>query len=89
MQSDLYLFSFCRDEFGQILLHGIMFGILFALLSLLPYTFKIGKSSDICVVYNENAMVHSGGFPGGSMVKNLHASARDVGLIPGLGRSLE
>ena len=32
----------------------------------------------------------SGGFPGGSVVKNLPANAgeaRDVGLIPGLGRS--
>ena len=27
------------------------------------------------------------GFPGGSVVKNLPASAGDVGLIPGLGRS--
>ena len=28
------------------------------------------------------------GFPGGSGVKNLPANARDVGSIPGLGRSL-
>ena len=27
------------------------------------------------------------GFPGGSVVKNLPANARDAGLIPGLGRS--
>ena len=27
------------------------------------------------------------GFPGGSVVKNLHANARDTSLIPGLGRS--
>ena len=27
------------------------------------------------------------GFPGGSMVKNLPATAGDVGLVPGLGRS--
>ena len=27
------------------------------------------------------------GFPGGSVVKNLPASAEDTGLIPGLGRS--
>ena len=27
------------------------------------------------------------GFPGGSVVKNLPASAGDTGLIPGLGRS--
>ena len=27
------------------------------------------------------------GFPGGSVVKNLLASARDLGLIPGLGKS--
>ena len=52
MQSDLYLFSFCRDEFGQILLHGIMFGILFALLSLLPYTFKLVNPliSVLCII---------------------------------------
>ena len=29
----------------------------------------------------------SKGFPGGSVVKNLPASARDSGSIPGLGRS--
>ena len=28
-----------------------------------------------------------GGFPGGSVVKNLPANAGDVGLIPGSGRS--
>ena len=28
-------------------------------------------------------------FPGGSVVKNPHASAADAGLISGLGRSLE
>ena len=28
------------------------------------------------------------GFPGGSVVKNPPANARDVGLIPGSGRSL-
>ena len=27
------------------------------------------------------------GFPGGSVVKNLHVNAGDMGLIPGLGRS--
>ena len=27
------------------------------------------------------------GFPGGSMVKNLHANAEDMDLIPGSGRS--
>ena len=27
------------------------------------------------------------GFPGGSVVKNLHANAEDSGLIPQLGRS--
>ena len=26
------------------------------------------------------------GFPGGSVLKNLPANARDAGLIPGLGR---
>ena len=29
------------------------------------------------------------GFPGGSVVKNLPASAGDIHSIPGLGRSLE
>ena len=29
------------------------------------------------------------GFPGGSMVKNPPANARDTGSIPGLGRPLE
>ena len=31
--------------------------------------------------------MHIQGFPGGSVVKNLPASAGDVGLIPGSGRS--
>ena len=30
---------------------------------------------------------HLGGFPGGSVIKNLPASAGDTGSIPGLGRS--
>ena len=30
---------------------------------------------------------NSGGFPGGSVVKNSPANAGDVGWIPGLGRS--
>ena len=30
---------------------------------------------------------NSGGFPGGSVVKNSPANAGDVGSIPGLGRS--
>ena len=32
-------------------------------------------------------MAFSEGFPGGSVVKNMPANARDMGLIPGLGRS--
>ena len=31
--------------------------------------------------------LHVGGFPGGTVVKNLVANAGDAGLIPGLGRS--
>ena len=31
--------------------------------------------------------IYTGGFPGGSVVKNLPANTGDVGLIPGLGRS--
>ena len=34
-------------------------------------------------------LIFSKGFPAGSVVKNLPANARDAGLIPGLGRSLE
>ena len=30
---------------------------------------------------------HISGFPGGSVVKNLPANARDIGSIPGPGRS--
>ena len=38
---------------------------------------------------NQPLFLHAGirGFPGGSVVKKLPANARDVGLIPGLGRS--
>ena len=28
---------------------------------------------------------HTGGFPGGSVVKNLPANAGDVGSVPGMG----
>ena len=39
-------------------------------------------------VYTTLPLVQSRrGFPGGSVVKNLVASAGDVGSIPGLGRS--
>ena len=34
------------------------------------------------------AHINLRGFPGGTVVKNPPANARDVGLIPGLGRSL-
>ena len=36
---------------------------------------------------NFHLVVFIWGFPGGSAVKNPHASARDMGLIPGLRRS--
>ena len=39
------------------------------------------------VYSNLNSIVTIGGFPGGSMVKNLPAQAGDEGSIPGLGRS--
>ena len=32
-------------------------------------------------------MIYSGGFPGGSVAKNLPANAGDSSLIPGSGRS--
>ena len=38
----------------------------------------------LCVEVNKVIFL---GFPGGSVVKNLPASAGDTGLIPGLGRS--
>ena len=36
------------------------------------------------MIYHD--LVNTLGFPGGSVVKNLHASAGDMGLIPGSGR---
>ena len=54
--------------------------------SIYKYTFKTGKLLiHFVIIY----FVHCG-FPGGSVVKNLPSSAgdpRDVGLIPGSGRS--
>ena len=38
-------------------------------------------------VNSQNCVSFSHGFPGGSVVKNPPAKARDVGLLPGLGRS--
>ena len=37
-----------------------------------------------CFTYIE---MMGGGFPGGAVVKNPHANARDMGSSPGLGRS--
>ena len=41
-------------------------------------------SSEILLIFRDQ---RPGGFPGGSVVKNLPANAEDMGLIPGLGRS--
>jgi len=40
----------------------------------------------LCFVCTHVSTTLSGGFPGGSAVKNPPANAGDVGLIPGLGR---
>ena len=37
--------------------------------------------------YNNNQRKNSGGFPGGSMVKNLPANKGDTGSFPVLGRA--
>ena len=37
--------------------------------------------------YHTHTHTYTGGFPGGSVVKNLPADARDAGSIPGSGRS--
>ena len=42
-----------------------------------------------CLEKNIHSLGINQGFPGGSVVKNLPANARDLGLIPGSGRSLE
>ena len=48
---------------------------------------KLGNMC-VCVCVCVCVCIHTYmGFPGGSVVKNLPAKARDVGLIPGLGRS--
>ena len=47
--------------------------------------FKHSTSHLICAGKPLSEML--GGFPGGLEVKNLPASAGDMGLIPGLGRS--
>ena len=39
----------------------------------------------VCKFYLDNVV--KAGFPGGSAVKNLPSSAKDVGSIPGWGRS--
>ena len=38
--------------------------------------------------YRKINKYHKNSFPGGSVVKNLPANVEDVGLVPGLGRSL-
>ena len=50
-----------------------------------------GKSLSILARHKSRGQGNLVGFPGGSVVKNLPASAgdaRDLGLIPGSGRSL-
>ena len=42
---------------------------------------------ELSYLNNKYLNIQSLGFPGGSVVKNLLANARDVGLIPALGRS--
>ena len=48
-----------------------------------------GFSIGICTMYTllqyfQRSLKYSKGFPGGSVVKNLPASAEDTGSIPGL-----
>ena len=45
------------------------------------------KKVQLQEVLNKAFKKRSGGFPGGSLVKNLPANAGDTGSIPGLGRS--
>ena len=40
-----------------------------------------------CITQKFVKNAHSGGFPGGPVVKNPAANAGDMGSIPGLGRS--
>ena len=42
---------------------------------------------ELSYLNNKYLNIQSLGFPGGSVIKNLLANARDVGLIPALGRS--
>ena len=47
------------------------------------------KQKQCCNKFNKDLkMIHIRGFPGGSVVKNLPASAGDMGLIPDPGRSV-
>ena len=39
-------------------------------------------------IWEREQEIKNKGFPGGSVVKSLPATAGDLGLIPGLGRSL-
>jgi len=52
----------------------------------LRLTFR-GDSQLGVISYLAPDHVFTRGFPGGSVVKNLPANARDAGLIPGSGRS--
>ena len=45
-----------------------------------------GRMFNITNYRNANQNYHEG-FPGGPVAKNLPCNARDIGLIPGLGRS--
>ena len=46
---------------------------------------SIGRSLNVTELHTSKR--HFGGFPGGSVVKNLPANAGDTGSFPGLGRS--
>ena len=51
-----------------------------------PLTLKWSGHVVLSLIINKEAKIPKG-FPGGSALKNLPATAGDAGLIPGLGRS--
>ena len=46
-----------------------------------------GQGGDHLVLVDRSVIMVLEGFPGGTVVKNLPANARDLGSIPGSGRS--
>ena len=77
----------CRFECSGLALFNQNFPQYFVFLMLFNLFLLFRNIIDCCIFALYSATVLHHGFPGDSVVKNLHSNAGDVGSIPGPGRS--